>query len=119
MNMRIRVVSILISTFIFAMIILLVRRKKLREEFALIWIVAGVVIVTMATWVDMVSFVSRLTGILTPPSVIFVLGILFLVLINLQLSIKVSKNQDDIKDLAQKIALIDMGHDSENSRDHV
>ena len=53
------------------------------------------------------SFVGAVTGIIAPTSMVFAFGILFLILITLQLSIKTSKTQDDIKNLLQRIALLE------------
>lgn len=105
MHLKLKLVSVLVSAFIFIVIIDLVRRKRLREEFSLIWLMAGAIIVAISVWDKVLLFISNLTGIIAPTSIIFSFGIIFLMLINLQLSIKISQSRDEIKNLVQRIAL--------------
>lgn len=105
MDLRQRVISSLVSIIIFVVIVDLVRRKKLMEEFSWIWLLAGISIVIIAIWEDLLSLITRITGIVEPTSIVFFFGIVFLIAINLQLSIKLSKSRDEIKNIVQKISL--------------
>ncbi|MBN1353090.1 MAG: DUF2304 domain-containing protein [Candidatus Omnitrophica bacterium] len=107
MNLHLKIVSILVSFVIFVVIIDLVRRKKLREELSLIWLLAGAVVVLIALWDKLLYLVSRITGIIAPTSAVFSFGILFLILVNLQLSSKMSRNEDYIKNLIQRLSLLE------------
>ena len=105
MDLRQRIISIVIAVVVFAVIVELVRRKKLMEEFSWIWLLAGVIILLIAVWENIFSLIASLTGIIAPSSIVFFFGIIFLILINLQLAMVLSKSRNDIKNLGQKISL--------------
>ena len=105
MSLHLKISSIIVSALIFIVIIALVRRRRLREEFSLIWLLAGALIFIVAIWERPVNFIGEITGIIAPTSILFSFGIIFLILVNLQLSIKLSENSDQIKNLIQRLAL--------------
>jgi len=105
MDPRQKIISIIVAVIVFLIIIDLVRRKKLMEEFSWIWLLAGVTIVVIAVWENLLLLITRMTGIIAPTSIVFFFGIIFLIMINLQLSIMLSKSREDIKNIAQKISL--------------
>lgn len=105
MNFQQKIISISISFLIFIVIIELIRKKKIMEELTWIWLFAGLMIVVVSVWENLLEIISRLTGIVTPTSIVFFFGIIFLILINLQISIKLSKNAEQIKNLVQELAL--------------
>ena len=111
MDLRQRIVSLIVAVLVFVVIVDLVRRKKLLEEFSWIWLLAGITIVIVAVWGNLLSVITRVTGIIAPTSIVFFFGIVFLILINLQLSIRLSKNREEIKNIVQKISLYE--HDLE------
>jgi len=105
MILKQKIISLILSLTIFVVIIYFVKQKKLTEEFSWIWLLAGVLIVTMAICNKFFFFITHITGIVEPTSIAFFFGIIFLILLNLLLSINVSKNQEILKNLVQKIAL--------------
>ena len=66
---------------------------------------AGVMLLVTAGTEKVYAFVSRLTGIVTPTSIVFFFGIVFLLFVCLQLSIKVSENRTQLKNLVQRLSL--------------
>lgn len=105
MNIQQRILAVVVAVGLLAFIVDLVRRKKLTEEFSILWLLAGTVILVTATTDKVYNFISALTGIVTPTSIAFFFGIVFLLGVCLQLSMKLSENKTRIKDLAQKLAL--------------
>jgi len=112
MILKQKIISLILSLTIFVVIIYFVKQKKLTEEFSWIWLLAGVLIVTMAICNKFFFFITHITGIVEPTSIAFFFGIIFLILLNLLLSINVSKNQEILKNLVQKIALYENELDS-------
>ncbi|MCK4422496.1 MAG: DUF2304 domain-containing protein, partial [Candidatus Omnitrophica bacterium] len=100
-----KIISIVVALVVFIVIVELVRRKKLMEEFSWIWLLAGVIILLIAVWEKIFFLIANLTGIIAPSSIVFFFGIIFLILITLQLAMVLSKSRNDIKNLAQKISL--------------
>lgn len=105
MTVGLRVVSILIGAFLFIFIIELVRRRKLGEEYAWLWLITGMVVVLLSVWYDLLVFVSGLIGGILPSSVLFFFGMIFLLLISIHHSVKISRLSDQVKTLTQEIAL--------------
>ena len=115
MDLRQKLTSLLVAFLIFAVVVELVRRKKLTEEFSWIWLLAAFTVVMIALWDPLFLLITRITGIVEPRSIVFFFGIVFLILINLNLSIHLSKAKNEIKNIVQKIAL--SGPDAEAAED--
>ncbi len=107
MPIRTKVVALVISIGMLLLIIELVRRRKLREEYSQLWFITGIVIVLMMVWFDLLRFISHLVGAVNQISTIFFLAFLFLVGISLHFSVVISKLTNQVKDLAQQNALLE------------
>jgi hypothetical protein len=105
---RQKVFAICVSIALLATIVELVRRRKLREEYSWLWVTAGVVILALALSYDFVRWLTHLVGAATPTTTVFLLGILFLVAVTVQYSIRLSDISRRAKDLAQELALMKM-----------
>lgn len=88
-------------------IIQLIRNRKLREEYALLWLAAGLVILLLSTFGWTVSLLASFFQVSYPPTVILVFGLLFALLILLSQSVMLSSHADRVRDLAQSIALLE------------
>ncbi|MEA1963816.1 MAG: DUF2304 domain-containing protein [Candidatus Aerophobetes bacterium] len=106
MPLRQKIMAISLSVGLLIIIFELVRRKKLREEYSWLWMLTGVIILILAVWYDLLLFIAHLVGAALPASVLFFLGIFFLVLINLYFSVKVSTLTTQVKKLTQEIAIL-------------
>ncbi len=105
MTLNLKIFSILVAVLIMAVIINLIRKRKLKEELSWIWFAAGLAIIVIAIFEDIMFKVSELLGIVSPQSTVFFLGILFLTVLNLQLSIRISDLMKKVKSLAQELAI--------------
>lgn len=106
MPLRQQVMVVLASVGLLVIILELVRRRKLREEYSWLWMLTGVVILVLGIWYDLLLFITHFIGVTLPASTIFFFGLFFLILINLYFSVKISKLTDQIKKLAQRLALL-------------
>lgn len=106
---KIQLLAIAGSLVFLGIIAWLIVRGKLREEYAIIWIVCSAVLILFSFWRNGLDYFARLLGIYDPPNLLFI-GALFAVLIYLlHLSIVVSRLQEQNKVLAQQIALLRAG----------
>lgn len=105
---NIQIVAILGSIVLVGVIIDLIRRGRLKEKYSLLWIASGGTILLFSLWRDLLHIVSRWLGIAYPPSFIFLLAFMFLLLIVLHFSIVISSLSDKNKRLAQEIAFLKM-----------
>lgn len=95
----------IISVVLLLLVVELVRRRKLREEYAWLWLLAAVVAPAVVVGWPLVRQVTRLVGADEPVSVLYLAALLFLMVVNIHYSTKISRLTEQVKDLAQAIAL--------------
>ncbi len=101
-----KIFAVIASFLIMAIVIELVRRRKLREEYSWLWLLTGAVIVVLVIWYDLLVIVTRLIGAIAPTTTLFIFGLLFLMLISLHYSIQISKLSYQVKEMGQQLALL-------------
>lgn len=105
MPIRQVIVALLVSLGLLILIVELVRRRRLREEYALLWLItaAGILILTLRfNWL---MGLTRLIGADEPMSTLFFFGVLFSMFISLHYSTRISQLNEQVKDLTQALAL--------------
>ena len=107
MPLRQQIPAIIVGFCVLALIIELVRRRKLREEYSWLWLVVGFIIFLLVVWRSLLVSITRLMGIIAPTSAVFFFGIIFLILVNLYSATKISELNNQVKKLAQKLAILD------------
>ncbi|MDP2158145.1 MAG: DUF2304 domain-containing protein [Nitrospirota bacterium] len=105
MTAQLKILAAVIGVTLFIYIVELVRKRRLREEYAWLWMLTGLMIVVLSLWYDLLVFLGRLLGGILPSALLFFFGLLSLLLICLHLSIKLSTLTDQVKRLAQELAL--------------
>jgi hypothetical protein len=99
-------ISILISLAVFFFTIDMVRKKRLREEYSLLWLGTSVLMLILIIRYDWLLALTIFIGAVLPTTTLFLGSILFLILISVQFSIKISKLSNQVKDLVQENALL-------------
>jgi hypothetical protein len=107
MGSRIQLVAILGSLELLLSVLEMVRRRRLMERYALLWLLSGVVLLTLASWPGALSRISKAIGIFYPPTALFVVAFCFVLLLLLHFSAAVSRLSDQTKVLAQRLALLE------------
>jgi hypothetical protein len=108
MPLRQQVVAIVISVGILALIVELVRKRRLREEYSVLWILTGATILLLSIRFSLLQALTRLIGVALPVSTLFFFGLVFLILVSLQFSVKISGLSNQVQELAQRIALLEV-----------
>ena len=103
---RVAVLSICASSALFLYILEMVRRRRLREEYSILWLFGSLVILVLSVKQDWLDRIAQAAGIAYPPSFLFLLGILFILLILIHFSIAISRLHHTNKKMAQEIALM-------------
>jgi len=101
-----KILAIAGSGLVLVVVIELIRRGRLKERYSLLWLLAGGVLLAFALSRDLLEYVSHLVGVYYPPSFLFLLAFLFLLMITLHFSVVISGLSDKNKHLAQEIALL-------------
>ena len=92
-----------------AAILELVRRRALRVEYSWLWIASCLTTVLLILRYDLLVALTNLVGAVVPTSTLFFLCILYLALLCIHYSIRISDLSHKVKDLAQEVALLRVG----------
>lgn len=106
MSPRARVVLIVIGLIVLATVINLLRTRRLKEEYALLWLIAALALVAAPLLIDPLDQIAFFLGVEYPPALFLGLGIVGLLLIIFQLSLNISRFSDNIRVLTQEIAIL-------------
>ena len=101
-----KIFAISVSIILFIVIIDLVRRRKLREEFSWLWLLTGLIVILLTAWYDLLRLITKVIGAGLPTTTLFLFGVIFLLAINLYYATKISSLHDHVKDLAQHVAIL-------------
>lgn len=104
--MTFQIVAIIMSALFTIGVIDFIRRNRLKERYALLWLAAGVAMVVLSAWSKLLVVVTRLLGFEVPSNGLFTVVLFFLILIVFHFSIAVSAESERTKRLAQDIALL-------------
>ncbi|MFI0447839.1 DUF2304 domain-containing protein [Actinomadura sp. 6N118] len=83
----------------------MLRRRRLREKYAIIWVVLAVFIVLIAAFPNILTWAADLTGVQVPANLLFFGASLLLLAMNVQLSSEVSRLEDKVRTLAEELGL--------------
>lgn len=102
-----QIIAVIATLAIFLLILELVRRRRLVERYALLWMSAVVVMFVLAIWTDGLNVIADAMGIALPTNAIFILafGVVFLLLLNF--SVATSRLSEETKILAQETARLE------------
>lgn len=104
--LRIQIITIIVNILFILYIARLIVKGKLREEYAIVWIICTVFLVIFSFWTDGLELLRRLTGVVVAANLVFT-GFIFAILVYLlHLSVVASKLYNDNKKLGQEIALL-------------
>jgi hypothetical protein len=96
------------SVMLVAVILELIRRRRLRERYALLWLATGLVLLALALWRDGLNTIAGFVGVTGyPPAVLFAVATLFILVVLLHYSTVISRLSDQNTILAQRIALLE------------
>ena len=96
------VTALLFLGFIFE----LVRRRRLREKYAVLWIIVGVVVLGLGLYPSGLNHVAHAVGVASGVSLVLFGGIMLLLLVCLHLSWEASRLEDETRILAEEVALL-------------
>lgn len=103
---NIQIISIVGSLLFLFTIIELIRKQKLKEAYAIIWLIFGLFFLFFSIWRKALDYISLAIDIAYPPAMLFLLLIIALTLVMIEFSVVISKQSEQIKTLTQDIALL-------------
>lgn len=98
--------AIVVSVALILFLLILMRRKRLREKYAAIWLVVGLGVCIFAAFPSAAEWLARLVGVQTPSNLVFSLALLVLLLVCVQLSANSTSLEDENRVLTEEVALL-------------
>jgi hypothetical protein len=106
MPIKQKLFALAVSLIVLFFTVELVRKKRLREEYSVLWICTSLIMFVLVLKYDWLVALTTLIGAGLPTSTLFIGSIIFLILIAVQFSIKISLLSDQVKNLVQENALL-------------
>ena len=100
------IAAFLLALAIVALVIEMLRRKKLREKYAVLWLVVGVATLVLAAFPRLLNIVAEYVGVQVPSNLLFAMSILMLLGVCLHLSWEISVVEDETRTLAEEVAIL-------------
>jgi hypothetical protein len=107
MQDRIQIVSIIAAALLLLAVLEMVRRRRLLERYALVWLGSAVILLGLAIWRGALTNLAKTLGVTYPPNALFVVAFGFVLVLLLHFSLAVSRLSDQSKVLAQRLALLE------------
>lgn len=96
------------SLVLIGVVLELIRSRRLRERYALLWLLTGAVLLTLSLWRDGTNTIAGWAGVKSyPPAVLFAVGLMFVLLVLLHYATVISRLSDQNATLAQRLALLE------------
>ena len=105
--LRVSVVAALVSLGLLFVVLELIRRRSLRERYALLWLLTAAVMLVLSLWRSGLDTLAAFAGIAYAPSALFAIGAVFVVVVLLHYSTVISRLSDENAILAQRMALLE------------
>ena len=105
---KVTIAATIASLILLLVVFELIRSRRLRERYALLWLASGVVLLALSLWRGGLNTIAGWVGIETyPPAVLFAVGALFILAVLLHYSTVISRLSDQNTILAQRLALLE------------
>ena len=105
---RVSVIAAAAAAALLLVVLELIRSRRLRERYALLWLVTGIALTVLSAWREGLNTIAGWFGVRSyPPAVLFAVGLLFILAVLLHYSTVISRLSDQNVLLAQRLALLE------------
>ncbi|RKQ92879.1 hypothetical protein C8N24_2735 [Solirubrobacter pauli] len=101
-----QIIAVLGSLVLLLLVIDLVRRRRLKEEYSVLWVITAVALLVLAAWLDLLRWLTEAIGGVAPSSTIFFFALLFVFCMLLHFSVRVSALERRLTALVQEIGIM-------------
>jgi hypothetical protein len=101
-----RIIAIAISAGLLLLILELVRRKRLMERYALLWLFSTLLLLVLSVWSGLLNSLASALGVSYPPSALFAVAFGVVLVLLVHFSLAVSRLSDQNKVLAQRLGIL-------------
>jgi hypothetical protein len=107
LDTQIQIIAVIVTAAMFLVVLELVRRRRLVERYALLWMLAALGLVVLAVWRDLLDIAADFLGIADPPNALFIVAFGIAYVLLLHFSVATSRLSEETKILAQEVARLD------------
>ncbi len=104
---RIQILTVCVAGLLLVGVLELVRRRRLLERYALVWLLSSLVLLGLSIWRSALDKIAEQIGVSYPPNALFIVAFGFVLWMLLHFSVAVSRLSDQSKILAQRLALLE------------
>ncbi|TAN63228.1 DUF2304 domain-containing protein [bacterium] len=101
-----QVLAIIGAVIIFGVVIDFIRRGLLKEKYSVLWLASAIAIIIVAVKKSLLDYIAGLIGVAYPPTLLFAIAFIFIILIILHFSVVISILHEKNKTLSQELTLI-------------
>jgi Mg2+/citrate symporter len=101
-----RAFAIITSIGTFLVVMELIRRRRLREEYAFLWVLTTVGMMVLATWYGLIEWITQLIGAVAVTTTLFLFALIFLLLISVHFTTVISRLTVQVRRLTQELAIL-------------
>jgi cell division protein FtsW (lipid II flippase) len=106
--LTVSIASAIASLLLLLVVLELIRSRRLRERYALLWLLTGIVLLVLSVWRGGLNTMAQWAGVETyPPAILFAVASFFVLAVLLHYSTVISKLSDQNSILAQRLALLE------------
>ncbi len=118
MSSVVQILSVAVSGALLVLVVELVRRRRLTEEYSFIWITCAVALLALSIWRNVLDAVARWLGVYYPPAVLLLVLILFVFVSLLYFSVTMSRQRQQIERLIEDVAILEARLRDADDRTH-
>ncbi len=105
--LRVSIAASLASVLLLLVVLELIRGRRLKERYALLWLATGLVLLVLSVWREGLNTIAGWLGVGYPPAILFAVATLFIIVVLLDYSTVLSRLSDQNTVLAQRLALLE------------
>lgn len=113
---KMQYIAIIGSVVLLVFILNLIRRKRIKEEYSLLWLFLSFVFILFSVWREGLDYISKLMGVAYPPAALFLILLMAIFMILIQFSIIISRQAENNKNLTQEHGLLKFEHENLKKR---
>jgi hypothetical protein len=103
----VQIVAVAVSAALLVLVVELVRRRKLTEEYSFIWIVCALALLALSLWRGIIDTAALWLGVFYPPAILLMVLIFFAFVASLYFSVVISRQREQIERLVEDLAILE------------
>lgn len=104
---RVRIAAVIVTAIMLGVVLELVRRRRLVERYALVWMLVALALLVLAIWNQLLGSAADLIGIAVPSNALFAAAFALAFVLLLHFSVITTRLSEETKILAQEVARLD------------